>query len=59
MLTRHLLYENCFKKASESTKMSPFCKRDVLSNQIRNKALEEDIENEARKDVCNGSSSFL
>ena len=47
----HLLCENCYKKVIESTKTCPFCKRDVASNPIRNRALEEAIENEARRDV--------
>ena len=47
----HLLCENCFQKVSESTKTCPFCKRDVASNPIRNRALEEAIENEAKRDV--------
>ena len=51
----HLLCENCFKKVGESTKTCPFCKRDIASNPIRNRALEEAIENEARRNVGNGS----
>ena len=47
----HLLCENCYKKVIESTKTFPFCKRDVASIPIRNRALEEAIENEARRDV--------
>ena len=47
----HLLCEICFKKVSESTKVCPFCKRDVVTTPIRNRALEEAIENEARKDM--------
>ena len=44
----HLLCEICFKKVSASTKVCPFCKRDVVTTPIRNRALEEAIENEAR-----------
>ena len=47
----HLLCENCFQKVIESTKTCPFCKRDVASNPIRNRALEEAIKNEARRNV--------
>ena len=47
----HLLCENCFKKVSDSAKVCPFCKRDVVTIPIRNRALEEAIENEARKDM--------
>ena len=47
----HLLCENCFKKVSDSAKVCPFCKRDVVTTPIRNRALEEAIENEARKDM--------
>ena len=47
----HLLCENCFKKVSDSTKVCPFCKTDVVTTPIRNRALEEAIENEARKDI--------
>ena len=51
----HLLCENCFKKVSDSTKVCPFCKRDVVTTPIRNRALEEAIENEARKDMGTAS----
>ena len=51
----HLLCENCFKKVSDSTKVCPFCKRDVVTTTIRNRALEEAIENEARKDMGTAS----
>ena len=47
----HLLCDICFKKVSESTKVCPFCKRDVVTTPIRNRALEEAIENEARNDI--------
>ena len=47
----HLLCENCFKKVSDSTKLCPFCQRDVVTTPIRNRALEEAIENEARKNM--------
>ena len=45
----HLLWEICFKKVSESTKLCPFCKIDVVATPIRNRALEEAIENEGPK----------
>ena len=45
----HLLCEICFKKVSESTKLCPFCKIDVVATPIRNRALEEAIENEGAK----------
>ena len=54
----HLLCENCFKRVSDSTKVCPFCKRDVVTapiRNIRNRALEEAIENEARKDMAAAS----
>ena len=51
----HLLCENCFQKVSDSTKVCPFCKRDVVTTPIRNRALEEAIENEARKDMGTAS----
>lgn len=47
----HLLCENCYKKVTEPTKTCPFYKRDVASNSVRNRALEELIENEAKTDV--------
>ena len=47
----HLLCDNCFKKVSESTKACPFCKRDVVSNPIRNRALEEIIENRTKRKI--------
>ena len=47
----HLLCENCFKKITVSTKVCPFCKRDVVSIPIRNRALEDAIENEVKKDM--------
>ena len=47
----HLICENCFKKISESTQICPFCRRDVVSSPIRNRALEELIENETRRDI--------
>ena len=56
-LQGHLLCENCFKKISDSTKIFPFCKRDVVTTQTRNRALEEAIENEARKDIGAASSN--
>ena len=51
----HLLCENCFKRVSDSTKVCPFCKRDVVTAPIRNRALEEAIENESRKDMAAAS----
>ena len=47
----HLLCENCFKKITASTRVCPFCKRDIVSIPIRNRALEDAIENETRKDM--------
>ena len=47
----HLICENCFKRISESTQICPFCRRDVVSSPIRNRALEEVIENESRRDI--------
>ena len=44
----HLLCETCFEKVSATSKQCPFCKRDVVTTPIRNRALEEAIENEAR-----------
>ena len=45
----HVLCEICFKKVSESTKVCPFCKIDLVATPIRNRALEEAIENEVEK----------
>lgn len=53
----HWLCENCFKKVSESTKICPTCRRDVTSNPIRNRGLEEMIVNIAKTDVAIVSSS--
>ena len=53
----HLLCENCFKKVCESTRVCPFCKRDVVTTPIRNRALEEAIENEVREDIGAGSKN--
>ena len=47
----HLICENCFKRISESTQICPFCRRDVVLSPIRNRALEEVIENEGRRDI--------
>ena len=47
----HLLCEICFKKVCESTKVCPFCKRDVVTTPIRNRALEEAIENESTQHI--------
>ena len=55
----HWLCENCFKKVSESKKTSPFCKKDVASNPVRSRALEEAIENEARRDVAAASRNYF
>ena len=46
----HLLCQTCFEKVSVTTKICPFCKRDVVTLPIRNRALEEAIENEAERD---------
>ena len=51
----HLLCENCFRKISSSTKICPYCKRDVLTTPVRNRALEESIENKSRKDMAASS----
>ena len=45
----HLLCETCFEKVSVTSKQCPFCNRDIVTTPIRNRALEEAIENEARK----------
>ena len=55
----HLHYENCFKEVNESRKTCPFCKRDLASNPIRNRALEEAIENEARRDMGSKSRNII
>ena len=47
----HLICQNCFRKISESTQICPFCRRDIVSSPIRNRALEELIENETRRDI--------
>ena len=46
----HLLCQTCFEKVNVTTKICPFCKRDVVTLPIRNRALEEAIENEAERD---------
>ena len=52
----HWLCENCFKKVSESTKICPTCRKDVASNPIRNRGLEEMINNMAKTEVAIVSS---
>ena len=52
----HLLCENCFNKVSVSTKKCPVCRMDIVTTPIRNRALEEAIENEARRDM--GAASW-
>ena len=47
----HLICENCVKKIIESTQICPFCREDVVSSPIRNRALEEVMENESRQDI--------
>ena len=47
----HLICENCVKKIIESTQICPFCQEDVVSSPIRNRALEEVMENESRQDI--------
>ena len=53
----HFFCENCYKKVTESTKTCPFCKRDVASNPITNRALDKVIETEARTEVGAGSEN--
>ena len=53
----HLICENCFKNVSVSTKIYPFSKRDVVATPVRNRASEEIIENEARKDMGTASQN--
>ena len=48
---------NCYKKVTESTKTCPFCKRDVASNPITNRALDKVTETEARTEVGAGSQN--
>ena len=42
----HILCEECFNRIIEGTKLCPFCKIDIATNPIRNRALEEIIETE-------------
>ena len=51
----HLLCEKCFKNVSDSNKVCPFCERDIVTTPIRNRALEEIIENETRNDMRTAS----
>ena len=53
----HLLCETCFTKIRDSTKVCPYCNQDVISNPIRNRALEEIIENETRRETLDTSKS--
>ena len=47
----HLICENCVKKIIESTQICLFCREDMVSSPIRNRALEEVMENESRQDI--------
>ena len=51
MFTRTLTLWTCFKNVSVSAKICPFSKRVLVATPVRNRALEEVIENEARKDM--------
>ena len=42
----HILCEECFNRIIEGTKLCPFCKIDIATNPIRNRAMEEIIETE-------------
>ena len=42
----HIVCEECFNRIIEGTKLCPFCKIDIATNPIRNRALEEIIETE-------------
>ena len=53
----HLLCEKCFTRIRNSTKVCPYCNQDVISNPIRNRALEEIIENETRREILDTSKS--
>ena len=53
----HLLCEKCLTKIRDSTKVCPYCNQDVISNPIRNRALEEIIENKTRKETLDTSKS--
>ena len=53
----HLLCEKCFTKFRDSTKVCPYCNQDVISNPIRNRALEEIIENETRRESFDTNES--
>ena len=46
----HLLCENCFSIIRDSTKVCPFCKTDVATHPIRNRALEGIIESELKSE---------
>lgn len=47
----HVLCEKCFKSISESNKVCPFCRIDIVTKPIRNRHLEEIIENIARNNI--------
>ena len=42
----HIVCEECFNRIIEGTKLCPFCKIDIATNPIRNRALKEIIETE-------------
>ena len=42
----HIVCEECFNRIIEGTKLCPFCKIDIATNPIRNRAMEEIIETE-------------
>ena len=53
----HLICEKCFTKIRDSMKVCPYCNQDVISNPIRNRALEEIIENETRREYFDTNKS--
>ena len=53
----HLLCEKCLTKIRDSTKVCPYCNQDVISNPIRNRALEEIIDNETRRETLDTSKA--
>ena len=46
----HILCEKCYEKICNTTKLCPFCKVDVSAQPIRNRILENIIENEIRRE---------
>ena len=53
----HLLCEKCFTKIRDSTKVCPHFNQDFISNPIRNKVLEEIIENKTRRESLDTNKS--